>query len=793
MFVCPECGAAQMQAGACPADGNPLAPRGEDVLIGTTVGAYRIARLLGVGGMGRVYKGVHPQIGSRVAIKVLSRECADRKDLVDRFFSEARAVNLIRHESIVNVLDLATLPDGRPFIVMEYLDGAPLADLISRMGASLPLGGLARLATEVLDALGAAHGKGIVHRDLKPDNVFVAPSGRPKVLDFGIAKLLPELGGSYTQTGSLLGTPHYMAPEQALGKPVDHRTDIYSMGVIVYECATGRRPFNADSLFDLLRKHVDEPPLPPRQLRPDLPPAMESVILTAMAKDPNQRFPSAVAMAQALMASAQGLPSQAWAAVSPATAGIGVPGSPSGAGWGSGASWQPSPMPQSPVPPTPHPHAHSHTPPSPMGHLPTAHVAGLQAAMGQQRMHPDQLSTHPMGGHGQPPYTPPAAHMPPMPHQGTPTTATAGQVLGGAPAKPKSGGGKGVLFAVLGLVLVGGGIAAGVLLTRKDDDATPVAAGSGSGSAVAIADTDTAGDDGDSQVEADDPDPDPDLGDIPDMGDQPMFDKATLEQIKQLDPETKKTMLSQIRAARSQMEANMGLYDGATKKQVQKVLDEYKKVEDALGGGGGGGGGGTAKAQGGTTTAPDPDPDPDPDPTPQPTDKIENRDLPMPSGFNAKKFDPSSYAKTALEWAKKNVDPDAKLFRIDADGVMPDGNADLTLDSNYMVDYRFISPARAKRPDNIPLGVKYEYQCMFRIWVTKDSVQLREMSGWECKEKTLPLPKCSTAEVWKTAISKGAPDKNAVGQLGYRADFNGRAMWYFDIDGVFDDMWTDGC
>ena len=119
MFVCPECGATQPAAGHCPNDGTPITPIGEDVLLGTTIGAYRVARLLGIGGMGRVYKGVHPQIGSRVAIKVLSRECSDRRDLVERFFSEGKAVNLIRHESIVNVLDLAVLPDGRPFIIME--------------------------------------------------------------------------------------------------------------------------------------------------------------------------------------------------------------------------------------------------------------------------------------------------------------------------------------------------------------------------------------------------------------------------------------------------------------------------------------------------------------------------------------------------------------------------------------------------------------------------------------------------------------------------------------------------
>src|SRR5690349_1628697 len=189
MYVCSECGAPQPTEGRCPADGTQLSAIGEDVLLGTTIGAYRVARLLGIGGMGRVYKGVHPTIGSRVAIKILSRECSDRRDLVDRFFAEAKAVNLIRHESIVNVLDLSTLPDGRPYIVMEYLDGSPLANLVdnaARTGQRLPIGGVARLVAEVLDALGAAHAKGIIHRDLKPDNIFVTPAGRAKVLDFGI-------------------------------------------------------------------------------------------------------------------------------------------------------------------------------------------------------------------------------------------------------------------------------------------------------------------------------------------------------------------------------------------------------------------------------------------------------------------------------------------------------------------------------------------------------------------------------------------------------------------------------
>ncbi|MEJ7603533.1 MAG: protein kinase [Kofleriaceae bacterium] len=314
MFVCPECGGPQPVDGHCPADRTQLAPIGEDVLLGTTIGAYRVARLLGIGGMGRVYKGVHPTIGSRVAIKVLSRECTDRRDLVERFFSEAKAVNLIRHESIVNVLDLAMLPDGRPYIIMEYLDGAPLAAIVDHSVTHhrpMPLGGLARLAVEVLDALGAAHQKGIVHRDLKPDNIFITPSGRPKVLDFGIAKL-SDLGASATRTGSLLGTPHYMAPEQAAGKPVDHRADIYAIGVILFECATGAKPFQADSLFELLRKHVEASPPSPRALRPDLSPGFEGLILTALAKSPDERFSSAHAMSMALQHATAELPADQW-------------------------------------------------------------------------------------------------------------------------------------------------------------------------------------------------------------------------------------------------------------------------------------------------------------------------------------------------------------------------------------------------------------------------------------------------------------------------------------------------
>ncbi len=316
MFVCPECGNSQDAPGFCTEDGTAYADGSADRLLGQLVGRYRVARMIGKGGMGEVYLGVQPEIGSRVAIKVLPPERAENHSLVDRFFAEARAVNLIRHEGIVNVLDLSTLPDGRPFIVMEFLEGAPLSSVIAR--GPIPLGTLANLAIDVAGALGAAHGAGIIHRDLKPDNVFVTATGRPKVLDFGIAKLRPELGAAEvaTQTGALLGTPHYMSSEQALGRVVDHRSDIYSLGVILFEAATGQRPFDSDSLFELLKLHVETPAPSPLSLKPDMPPAYAAVILRALEKDPQARFQSADELAHALHEAARGLDESAYVSLS---------------------------------------------------------------------------------------------------------------------------------------------------------------------------------------------------------------------------------------------------------------------------------------------------------------------------------------------------------------------------------------------------------------------------------------------------------------------------------------------
>jgi len=316
MNVCPECGQTFQQGGFCTQDGAALISAGGDPLLGAMLGPYRVAQVVGVGGMGCVYKGINPTIRSRVAIKVLSHDCADRPELVDRFFAEARAVNLIRHENIVNILDLARLADGRPYIVMEFLDGAPLAAVLAQQGR-LPLGTLARWTSEVLAGLGAAHAKSVVHRDLKPDNIFITRHGRAKILDFGVAKLAsePRDGTSRTRAGSLLGTPHYMSPEQAQSQPIDARTDLYAIGVILYEAATGQRPVDGDSVFEILRKQVEDEPPPPRRLAPEIPPAYERVIVRAMAKDPARRWQSAEELAHALAEATANLTPAAWAAV----------------------------------------------------------------------------------------------------------------------------------------------------------------------------------------------------------------------------------------------------------------------------------------------------------------------------------------------------------------------------------------------------------------------------------------------------------------------------------------------
>ena len=262
-----------------------------DVAPGTMVGEYRIESKIGEGGMGAVYAAVHPLIGKKTAIKVIHAELGTDAIVVERFVQEARSVNQIGHPNIVDVFSFGKLPDGRPYFAMELLQGENLRMRASR--TFMPLADAIQIVDEIAGALEAAHEKHIVHRDLKPDNVFLAQARRQivvKLLDFGIAKLAAADGGlSKTSTGELIGTPGYLSPEQARGKNVDHRTDIYALGVMLYELVTGRLPFMAESAMDIVMMHITEQPRRPRELVSDLPPALDQLIVQMLDKEPDRR------------------------------------------------------------------------------------------------------------------------------------------------------------------------------------------------------------------------------------------------------------------------------------------------------------------------------------------------------------------------------------------------------------------------------------------------------------------------------------------------------------------------
>ncbi|HUS26955.1 MAG TPA: protein kinase, partial [Kofleriaceae bacterium] len=279
-----------------------------NALVGTHIGRYRLVGVLGKGGMGCVYEAVNEASGTRVAVKVIFEAYADDPEMAKRFFAEARAANAIRHEGIVNVIDVVTLPDRRPAIVMELIDGKTLREAVAD-GAGLAT--IVQLIGEVLDALAAAHAAGIIHRDLKPENILVTRGGHAKILDFGIAKMLTPIGGRSlprTRTGAALGTPEYMSPEQISGGDIDGRTDVYAMGVVLFEAVTGRRPFEGATDFELMRAHLEKPAPSAREWSPDLPGVFDDVIARALEKNPRARFQSAKEMASALRAAERGVP-----------------------------------------------------------------------------------------------------------------------------------------------------------------------------------------------------------------------------------------------------------------------------------------------------------------------------------------------------------------------------------------------------------------------------------------------------------------------------------------------------
>ncbi len=280
-----------------------------DLQPGDVVGEYRIERVIGEGSFGKVYAGTHPMIGKRAAIKVLGFEHSANPQFVSRFLEEARAVNKIRHRNIVDIFSFGKLDDGRHYLVMELLEGKPMSTWLAERGAIPPAEALP-LLRKVARALEAAHKHGIAHRDLKPDNIFLTFDEDgiifPKLLDFGIAKLMGDSPmGHKTRTGTPMGTPLYMSPEQCKGGHMDHRTDIYSFGVVAFEMLTGHRPFDSDNVMEILMAHLTQPPPKMSAKNPHVPTALDPPIERMLEKKPEARPPSVTIAIEALIAAAK--------------------------------------------------------------------------------------------------------------------------------------------------------------------------------------------------------------------------------------------------------------------------------------------------------------------------------------------------------------------------------------------------------------------------------------------------------------------------------------------------------
>src|ERR1700704_1543032 len=243
---------------------------------------YELLELVGTGGMSSVYKAHDGLLERNVALKVLHPHFGDDEEYVERFRREARAVAQLSHPNIVTVIDRGEA-DGHQFIVFEFIDGENLKELVNRTGP-LPVRRAVELAIAIADGLAFAHEHGLVHRDVKPQNVLLNGDGEPKVTDFGIARSL-DVGQGVTQTGTVLGSSNYIAPEQASGKPVDARTDVYSLGIVLYEMLTGDVPFPGESFIAVAMKHVHEPPPSILDTRADVPPRVAAAIDRALEKD----------------------------------------------------------------------------------------------------------------------------------------------------------------------------------------------------------------------------------------------------------------------------------------------------------------------------------------------------------------------------------------------------------------------------------------------------------------------------------------------------------------------------
>ncbi len=279
-----------------------------DALVGTTIGNYIVQRKVGSGAMGSVYLGEHPEIGKRVAIKVLAGHLTEDAHMVERFQIEARAIGLLEHPNIVEMYDFGVLPDGRSYYTMEYLQGETLSQRMKR--GNFKLRELYFIVEQICDALYVVHEKGIIHRDMKPSNVFLARKGMRtvvKLLDFGIAKIQDSMrkdGELLTSTGAVLGTPVFMSPEQALGQNdrISYLSDIYSVGVILYKIFTDRFPIEGTNIPEVVTWHLTRDAIPLRTANPLIPESLAQVVMTCLAKEPEGRYESTAHLWEAFSA-----------------------------------------------------------------------------------------------------------------------------------------------------------------------------------------------------------------------------------------------------------------------------------------------------------------------------------------------------------------------------------------------------------------------------------------------------------------------------------------------------------
>ncbi|GAA3907758.1 Stk1 family PASTA domain-containing Ser/Thr kinase [Streptomyces gulbargensis] len=425
-------------------------------------GRYQLRDLLGEGGMASVYLAYDTALDRQVAIKTLHTELGREQSFRERFRREAQAVAKLSHTNIVSVFDTGedTL-DGAvmPYIVMEYVEGQPLGSVlasdVAQFGA-MPADKALKVTADVLAALETSHEMGLVHRDIKPGNVMMTKRGVVKVMDFGIARAMQSGVTSMTQTGMVVGTPQYLSPEQALGRAVDARSDLYSVGIMLFQLLTGRLPFDADSPLAIAYAHVQEEPVAPSSVNRSVTPAMDALVARALRKNPNERFPSADAMRQECLRVLS---------AGQTAAPVIVPGAPVGSGSGVssavfppvGQTPPPSPQ-QSYLPPTPHPQP---GPYGPATHAPAAPAYG----------YPQQAPTPAPGGY--------------------PTQAPAPAYQTLAPAPARGSGSRRNTPLLLGAVIVAllavGGLV--IALNQKDDPAPQ--AGTGGTTSGSTAGTDS--------------------------------------------------------------------------------------------------------------------------------------------------------------------------------------------------------------------------------------------------------------------------------------------------------------